>query len=59
MLNLNQQMYINGQWKDTAELHDVINPATGEIIGTIPMGGAAEARGSRGCGAWCPQGMVS
>ncbi|GAB6988805.1 NAD-dependent succinate-semialdehyde dehydrogenase [Paenibacillus pini] len=44
MLNLNQQMYINGQWKDTAELHDVINPATGEIIGTIPMGGAAEAR---------------
>ncbi|OZB97672.1 NAD-dependent succinate-semialdehyde dehydrogenase [Paenibacillus sp. XY044] len=37
------QMYINGGWKDAAEYIDVLNPATGEVIGIVPNGGAKEA----------------
>ena len=39
-----QQCYINGQWMDakSGETIDVTNPATGEVLGTIPKMGAAE-----------------
>jgi succinate-semialdehyde dehydrogenase/glutarate-semialdehyde dehydrogenase len=41
-----QQCYINGQWvdADSAKTIDVTNPATGELIGTIPQMGAAETK---------------
>ena len=41
-----QQCYINGQWidADSGGTINVTNPATGEIIGTIPKMGAAETR---------------
>ncbi len=43
---LRQQCYINGQWQDAdnKESVPVTNPATGEIIATIPKMGAAETR---------------
>lgn len=39
------QAYINGKWlgADSGETIDVTNPATGEVIGTIPNMGKAEA----------------
>ena len=39
-----QQCYINGQWMDakSGETIDVTNPATGEVLGTVPKMGAAE-----------------
>lgn len=42
-----QDCYINGTWVTTADAGAVIpvdNPATGEIIGTVPKLGAAETR---------------
>ncbi|HRV59781.1 MAG TPA: aldehyde dehydrogenase family protein, partial [Solirubrobacterales bacterium] len=35
--------YVGGQWVDAegAELHDVINPATGEAIARVPFSSAA------------------
>ena len=41
-----QQCFIDGQWvdADNGETIAVTNPATGEIIGTIPKMGAAETR---------------
>jgi len=39
-----QQAYINGQWLDTAETITVTNPATQEIIGTVPNLGRLETR---------------
>ncbi len=41
-----QQCYINGQWvdADSGKTIEVTNPATGEIIGTIPNMGAAETK---------------
>lgn len=41
-----QQAYINGQWvnADSGETLEVQNPATAEVIGTIPKMGAAETR---------------
>jgi len=41
-----QQCYIDGQWvdADSGETIEVTNPATGEVIGTIPKMGAAETR---------------
>ena len=41
-----QQCYINGQWLDAdgGETIPVNNPATGEIIGTVPKMGTAETR---------------
>ena len=52
MLNLNnpsllkQQCYLNGQWlsADSGKTIDVTNPATGEVLGTIPKMGTAETR---------------
>ncbi|MFT0533889.1 NAD-dependent succinate-semialdehyde dehydrogenase [Castellaniella hirudinis] len=43
---LRQQCYINGQWRDAADgaADPVINPATGEILGKVPVMGAAETR---------------
>lgn len=38
-------MYINGKWVgNELDQIEVINPATSEVIGTIPKGGVAEAR---------------
>ena len=36
--------YINGQWTDspTSEWRDVVNPATGEILASVPLADAAE-----------------
>ena len=41
-----QQCYIDGQWADadSGKTIDVTNPATGEVLGTIPNMGAAETR---------------
>lgn len=41
-----QQAYINGQWvdADSGKTLEVNNPATGEIIATVPMMGAVETR---------------
>ena len=43
---LRQQCYIDGQWRDAPDgrTEPVRNPATGEILGTVPIMGAAEAR---------------
>lgn len=43
---LRQQCYIDGTWQDadSGKKIDVTNPATGEILGTIPNMGAAETR---------------
>ena len=41
-----QQAFINGVWcdADNGQTHEVQNPATGEIIGTVPMMGRDETR---------------
>ena len=41
-----QQCYINGSWQDATNKQtlNVINPADGQLIGTIPHMGAAETR---------------
>ena len=41
-----QQCYINGAWADadSGKTIDVTNPATGEVLGTIPNMGTAETR---------------
>ncbi len=41
-----QQCFINGQWMDatSGETIDVTNPATGEVLGTIPKMGAEETK---------------
>lgn len=38
------QNYIGGQWvaSDAAEVHEVHNPATGELLGHVPLAGTAE-----------------
>ncbi|MFV0284178.1 MAG: NADP-dependent succinate-semialdehyde dehydrogenase [Castellaniella sp.] len=43
---LRQQAYLNGRWcdADSAETIAVTNPATGELLGTVPRMGAAETR---------------
>ncbi|MGB6242850.1 MAG: NADP-dependent succinate-semialdehyde dehydrogenase [Castellaniella sp.] len=43
---LRQQAYINGRWcdADSAETISVSNPATGEILGSVPCMGVAETR---------------
>jgi len=40
----NIPQYINGQWVDSqaTEWLDVVNPATAEVLGRVPMAGAAE-----------------
>ncbi|WP_106766175.1 NAD-dependent succinate-semialdehyde dehydrogenase [Paenibacillus faecalis] len=37
------QMYIGGQWVTASEQLDVVNPATGEKLGTVSKGGQKEA----------------
>ena len=56
---LRQQAYLNGQWcdADNGETCPVTNPATGEVIGTVPQMGAAETRraiegADKAWGAW-------
>ncbi|HEU4843164.1 MAG TPA: NADP-dependent succinate-semialdehyde dehydrogenase [Burkholderiaceae bacterium] len=41
---LRQQCFINGEWcdADNGATADVVNPATGQVVGTIPHMGAAE-----------------
>ena len=41
-----QQAYIDGQWvdADSGETLEVTNPATGEVLGTVPKMGQAETR---------------
>ena len=43
---LREQCFINGEWSDAndASTIDVINPATGERLGTVPHMGQAETR---------------
>jgi succinate-semialdehyde dehydrogenase/glutarate-semialdehyde dehydrogenase len=43
---LRQQCYIDGAWcdADSGETIDVTNPATGEVLGTVPKMGADETR---------------
>ena len=38
------KLFINGQWVDSSsgEIYAVINPATGEIVDTVSMGGAGD-----------------
>ena len=40
------KFYINGQWvdADSGKTIEVTNPATGEVIGTVPQMGAAETK---------------
>lgn len=37
-------LYINGEWRDTRNKLDVINPATGEVIKSVATGGQAETQ---------------
>ena len=41
-----QQAFINGAWcdADNGQTHEVLNPATGEVIGTVPNMGSNETR---------------
>lgn len=43
---LRQQCFINGQWTnaDLGTSIEVTNPATGEVLGTVPNGGASETQ---------------
>ena len=45
-LLLRQQAYVNGEWQNalSAESFEVNDPATGEIVGNVPLMGAAETR---------------
>ena len=42
----NYKMFINGVWKDSVsgETSSVNNPATGEILGTVPHGGSEDTK---------------
>ena len=48
MSQFRQQAYVDGTWidADSGETIEVTNPATGEVMGTIPKLGAAETRGA-------------
>lgn len=41
-----QQAYINGQWldADNQQVETILNPATGDIIGSVPFMGAVETK---------------
>ena len=41
-----QQCFIDGRWvdADSGETMEIVNPANGELIGTMPNAGAAETR---------------
>ena len=42
----NYKMFINGVWIDSVsnEASNVNNPATGEILGTVPYGGSEDTK---------------
>lgn len=45
MTQMHQQNYINGQWVgEGRETFDVMNPATGQVIGTMPDGTAEDVK---------------
>lgn len=46
-----QQAYINGEWRDAENgaTFEVINPATGEVLGVVPEMGQAETRQAIAC----------
>ncbi len=37
------KLYINGEFRDTAEMQKIINPATGEVIAEVAMASAKDA----------------
>ncbi|QFK72638.1 NAD-dependent succinate-semialdehyde dehydrogenase [Pradoshia sp. D12] len=39
-----QQMYINGEWRDSENTINVYNPATCEVIGSVPNGSESDAK---------------
>lgn len=39
---LKDKLYINGKWIDSEKKFQVENPATNEIIASLPMGGKSE-----------------
>src|SRR5689334_12493566 len=41
---MNFQQYVDGQWTGASNTWDVINPATEEVITTVPFGNADDAR---------------
>src|SRR3990167_8444204 len=43
---LRQQAYVNGQWcdADSGARTEILNPANGELIGSVPNMGRAETR---------------
>ncbi len=43
---LRQQLFVDGQWSDADDRRTipVTNPATGAVLGTVPLAGAAETR---------------
>lgn len=54
---LKDRCYIDGEWLSGVEHLDVVNPSTAEVIGSVPLFGAAEARlaveaAHRAGGAW-------
>lgn len=59
MLRSRNALYINGEWLSTDEVEAVLNPATEEVIGEAPVGGAvhieaaiAAARQAFDAGPW-------
>ncbi len=38
-----QEMYINGEWRDNENTINVYNPATNEVIGSVPNGSESDA----------------
>src|SRR5271165_2780292 len=50
--------FINGQWVDSqaSDWNDVVNPATAEVLGRVPLAPAAEvARAIEAAAAACPE----
>jgi succinate-semialdehyde dehydrogenase / glutarate-semialdehyde dehydrogenase len=39
-----EQCYLDGQWVGSQKTIAVVNPATGEVLGTVPDLGAAETK---------------
>jgi len=41
---LRDKCYLNGRWVGGGEVTEVLNPATGEVVGTVPVLGTAELK---------------
>lgn len=39
-----QECYVNGEWVDSTEKIEVLNPADNQVIGSVPLLGAADAQ---------------